>query len=136
MMTMLILVVSVAALLQFFISYSRSVIATSSRRELSEEARQLTGMTEGSASAEEFRRVVQLLRLCPEPGNDGKQLRAVRLYYGLLSFFRKLVAPLAPSLADWTDGERKGCAHFAAIALDRRIEFSRRLMAQQISNLG
>ncbi len=129
MIAMLILVVSVAAMLEFFLSYSRSVIATSSRRELSEEARQLTGMTEGRASAEEFDRVVQLVGLCPEPGNDGKQLRAVRLYYGLLNLFSKVVGPLAPSLADWTDAERRGCAYFAAIALDRRIAFSRQLMA-------
>jgi hypothetical protein len=32
----------------------------------------------------------------------------------------------------WTDSERGLCAYFAAVALERRISFSRDMLAQQM----
>lgn len=130
----LILGVSVAALLQFFVSYCRSLIAVSSKIELSADVRQVTGIRERRVPGDDFRRLVQLVDLCPEPGGHGKDLRAVRIYFRMVSLLRTLVRGRAPEIADWADAERQGCAHFAAVALDYRIAYSRDLMAAQISN--
>jgi hypothetical protein len=130
----LILVISVAALLQFFVSYCRSVIAASCKRNLSEHARKMAGIENRFVRGDEFERLLQLVQLCPEPGDDGRELRAVGSYFGLLSLLRSSFGRLAPAVANWAEREREGCAYFAAVALDRRITHSRDLMAEQMSN--
>ncbi len=134
MIAALILVISLAALLQFFVSYCRSAIAACSKKELSEQAREVTGIQDHGVAGEEFQRLVQLVGLCPEPGDDRFEIRAVRKYYRLLSLVRALMRRLAPSVASWAERERAGCAYFAAVALDRRIAHSRDLLAQQMAN--
>jgi hypothetical protein len=45
---------------------------------------------------------------------------------------RSSIALAAPSLRTWADRERAQCSYFAAVALGRRIAFSRNLLAQQM----
>jgi hypothetical protein len=130
MMAALIFVVSVATLLMFFVSYCRSLMASSTRHPLSKEVRDVTGIP-ASASGGDFVRVMQLLRLCPERPEDRTPLQAVEIYYEILGLLEKSVARIAPSLQFWTEQERAGCANFAVVLLDRRIAFSREILAQQ-----
>jgi hypothetical protein len=131
MMATIVLVISVATLLQFFVSYSRSLLASSAHQPLSAEVQDVTGIS-APASGDDFLRVMQLLQLCPERLEDRGGIRAVGAYYRLLSFVRSTFARMFPSLAAWTERERGHCAYFAAVALDRRIAFSRDMLAQQI----
>ena len=126
----LIFVFSMATLLMFFVSYCRSMTASSSRHVLSEEVRDVTGI-HSTASGRDYARVVQILQLCPELPDDRTGLQAVGVYFSLLSFARKMLASLLPSVRSWTDREQASCAYFAAVALDRRIAYSRELLAQQ-----
>jgi len=130
MMAALIFVVSVATLLMFFVSYCRSLMASSTRHPLSKEVRDVTGIP-ASASGGDFARVMQLLRLCPERPEDRTALQAVGMYYRILGLLGNTLARIAPSLQFWTEQERAGCANFAVVLLDRRIAFSREIMAQQ-----
>lgn len=134
MIASLIFVVSLAALLQFFVSYCRSVLASYGRQELSRQGREVTGIEDRIVHGDEFDRLLELVRLCPEPGNDRGDIRAVRAYYGLLNSLRAVACKVFPPIAAWSERERVACAYFAAVALDRRIAFSRDLMAQQVSN--
>jgi hypothetical protein len=127
----IILVVSLAALLQFFISYCRSLIAASVKQALSPEVRDVTGIAR-SASGEDFERVIQLLRLCPAHPHDRSEIRAIGTYFRLLGFLRSSIGKLIPSLESWTQSERGQCAYFAAVALERRIAFSRDMFAEQM----
>jgi hypothetical protein len=43
----------------------------------------------------------------------------------------KTVARLLPAVHFWAEQERAGCANFAVVLLDRRIAFSREILAQQ-----
>jgi len=126
-----ILALSVAALLQFFISYSRSLIAASAKQALSAEVQDVTGISR-AASGDDFVRVIQLLRLCPAPTNDRSELRTVSTYFRFLGFLRSTIGRLMPSLRNWTESEQGHCAYFAAVALGRRIAFSRDMLAEQI----
>jgi hypothetical protein len=130
MMASLIFVFSMATLLMFFVSYCRSLMAASSRHVLSREVRDVTGIPAG-ASGRDFARVMQLLSLCPERPDDRGGLQAVEMYYQILSLLEKAVSPIVPSLHQWTEQERAGCANFAVVLLDRRIAFSREILAQQ-----
>ncbi len=130
----LIFVVSLAALLQFFVSYCRSILAASKIQPLSEDAREVSGLNDVAPRAEDFRRLVQLARLCPEPGDDRNEVRFVHGYYRLLKILRAVAGRLAAGGAAWAENERDVCAYFAAVVLDRRIAYSRSLMAQQMGN--
>jgi hypothetical protein len=130
-MATVIFLISVAALLQLFISYCRSLIATSIKHPLSAEVRDVTGIP-NSASGEDFARVTQLLDLCPERPEERGRLRVINAYFALLNIIRSTVARLIPALSNWTEMERGQCAYFVAVALDRRIAFSRDMLANQL----
>jgi hypothetical protein len=41
---------------------------------------------------------------------------------------------LVPAVVSWTERECESCSHFAAVALDRRISYSRDLFTQQVAD--
>jgi len=131
MMAAIILVCSVVLFLQFFVFYCRSLIAVSAKQALSPEVQEVTGI-QRTASGEDFRRVMQLLQLCPERREDRNGIQAIGLYFSLLNLLHATVARLAPSMRHWTETERGQCTYFAAVALERRISFSRDMLAQQM----
>jgi hypothetical protein len=130
MMAALIFVSSVATLLMFFVSYCRSLMASSSSHPLSKEVREVTGIP-ASASGQDFAKVMQFLQLCPERPEDRTGLQAVGIYYKILGLLEKTAARVMPVVHSWTEQERAGCANFAIVLLDRRIAFSREILAQQ-----
>jgi len=132
-MATLIFILSAAALLQFFISYCRSLIAASIKQPLSAEVRDVTGIP-SAAAGDDFARVIQLLDLCPERPEERGRIRAINLYFRLLNLVSSTLARFVPSLMAWTDMERGQCTYFAAVTLDRRIAFSRDMLAQQMDS--
>jgi hypothetical protein len=131
MIPALIFFVSSLTFLQFFVSYSRSLIAESRAHELSEQTREICGLAARTVAGDQFRRLQELIALCPEPGGDSIQVRAVSLYFRLLGLARTMLSWAIPSAASWIDAERGGCAYAAAVVLDRRIAYNRMMMAQQ-----
>jgi hypothetical protein len=120
MIAALILVASLAALLQFFISYCRSLVVAYSKVEISPQAREFAGLESEVLRGDEFHRLVRLVDMCPSPGDDRLEMRAMWAYYGLLGLVRALRLVTFP-VVGWADRERAACAHFAAVALDRRM---------------
>jgi len=130
MMAVLIFLASVATLCMFFASYCRSLVASSSRHPLLAEVRDVTGIR-NVATAADYARVVQLLKLCPERQEDRAGLQAVDIYYSWLTVARRMLAWIAPSLRSWTEHEQACCAYFAAVTLDRRIAHSREMLTHE-----
>ena len=133
MMAGIILGCSVVFLLQFFVSYCRSLIAASIKHPLSAEVQDVTGIR-SAAAGEDFARVVQLLQLCPDRPEDRSGIQAIGAYFNLLGFIRATLARIIPSLRAWTEAERGQCTYFAAVTLERRIAFSRDMVAQQLES--
>ncbi|MGH9773850.1 MAG: hypothetical protein ACRD50_02765 [Candidatus Acidiferrales bacterium] len=133
MIAAFITVVSVALLLQFSVSYCRSLIATYRKMELSEQVREVTGIASERVDGEEFVRLLHLVDLCPEKGDDQFGIRAVRAYYRALNIFRAVTRAFFPRLAAWVEREREDCSYFAAVTLDRRIAYSRDILAHQMA---
>jgi hypothetical protein len=131
MMAGIILVCSLVLFLQFFVFYCRSLIAVSAKQALSPEVQDVTGI-QRTASGSDFKRVMQLLQLCPERPEDRNGIQAIGAYFRLLNFLHATLARLVPSLQTWTEIERGQCTYFAAVALERRISFSRDMLAQQM----
>src|SRR5260370_30786531 len=113
--------ISVLTLLQFFVSYCHSLIAESLGHELSEQGREISGVTSHSVRGDQFRRLLQLIALCPEPGGNRGQVRAVSLYFGLLGLVRILFVWIEPAVARCIESERGGCTYLAAPIRDRRM---------------
>jgi len=134
MMAGMIFVISILTLLQFFVSYSRSLIAESRGHELSEEACEICGLTARTAAGDQFRRLSELIALCPESGGNGNKLMVVSAYFHLLGFLRPLSEWTIPSATAWIEAERGGCAYLAAVVLDRRIAYNRMIVARQASH--
>jgi phosphatidylglycerophosphate synthase len=127
----LICVASVAAFLQFLISYCHSVVAAFGKVEVSRRVREVSGVGDRDLAVDDFARFLQLLHLCPEHQADRVEIRAVRIYHSLLRAIGRVSRALVTNAAAWADRELMGCSHFAAVALDRRMEFSRDLFARQ-----
>jgi hypothetical protein len=134
MMAALICVISLAVFAQFFVWYCRSILAPSRKIILSERVREVTGITNQDVAPDDFHRLVQLVRLCPERGDDRSEIRAVGTYYQILAILKRISMITGARFAQWTDHERRDCSYFAAVALDRRISYSRDLFTQQISD--
>lgn len=133
MIASLILVFSIAVFAQFFVFYTRSLIAASTKHSLSESVREIAGITGQRVQTAQFARLLQLVELCPGPGNDEMGIRAVRAYFGILSVvstvFTHLPSAVIAKAAKWAEGERTSCAYFAAAALDQRMAYSRTLLS-------
>jgi len=124
----LIFAASAGLLVQFFVAYCRSLINAAYSLELSEQAHQVTGIDDHHIRPSDFRRMMELLHLCPGPGSDRLQLGAVRSYFSLLSFSRSIFGA-----KDWIERDQKSCSYFVAVALDRRIAHNRMLLHSQSS---
>jgi hypothetical protein len=134
MITVLICVISLAALVQVFVSYCRSALASTRNVQLSERALEVAGVEYNNLCAEDFSRFLQLVRLCPEHDGERAGIRAVGVYYNLLHLLGGLSNTFVPTIAAWTVQERKSCSQFAAVVLDRCISSSRELFTQQASD--
>lgn len=133
MIASLILVVSIAVFVQFFVFYTRSLIAASAKHALSESVREIAGITGERVQTDQFARLLQLAEVCPGSGKDEMGIRAVRVYFSMLGlmsavFARVPSAAIAKAVA-WAEGERASCAYFAATALDQRMAYSRALLS-------
>src|SRR6204780_971958 len=118
MIAALICVVSAAIFLQFFVSYCRSILASSRNIALSDRVREVTGIADQEVGPDYFNRLLQLVRLCPERGDDQSEIRAVGTYYGLLAMLNRVSRPVAPRFAGWVEKESKRCLYFSGGGLD------------------
>lgn len=120
-------------LLQFFVSYTHSLIVQSRSYEFCEQACEICGVTATAPAEDQFQRLQQLIALCPDPGGDTFEIRSIALYFRLLGLACMILKRVIPSIDRWIEKERRGCAYVAAVALDRRIVYSRMMMTQQES---
>ncbi|HVB33173.1 MAG TPA: hypothetical protein VNJ52_02180 [Patescibacteria group bacterium] len=138
MIASLILVVSIAVFVQFFVFYTRSLIAASCKHNLSEGVCEITGITGQRVQTAQFARLLQLVELCPGSGNDEMGIRAVRAYFSTLSLMTALLTRLSSAAMtktlSWAEGERASCAYFAATVLDQRMAYSRTLLSHGTSS--
>jgi hypothetical protein len=59
-------------------------------------------------------------------------LKIVAAYYSFLNLLDQGFAKMFPAVRPWAEEERASCAHFAAVALGRRIALNREMLAQQV----
>jgi len=117
----IIFAVSIGTLLEFGATYCRSLLMVCSKVELSDALRELSGLDPHNLERSDFDYLLQLVRLAPNLDSDTGEMRAVTLYYRAACFAAKLMSPFSKRVSDWFEEEFSRCAHFAAVALDRRL---------------
>lgn len=121
-------------LLPLYVSSCRTMLASAGRVDLSERVAALLGSHESELGAEDFGRVLQFVRLCPEHGADREGIRAIAVYYRIVELGARLIGKASPGWNAWSERELGQCAHFAAVVLDRSISSSRRMIMRPASD--
>lgn len=119
-----------------FLVYCRRLLARTSEIELSEAALRAIATQGDRVSSVDFHRLRALVLLCPLDQKDGASLAAVCAYYALLTGLHAISSRTCEGFAEWTEQERRSCAHFVAVTLDRRIARARKLWAEQMIQPG
>jgi hypothetical protein len=134
MIASFICVISITAFIQLMAAYCRSILASSRRVELSDRVREVAGFRGDSVSVSDFGKLLQLVRLCHDGEDDHADIRAVGVYYKVLRILNRITVSFVPQIAAWANRECENCSYFAAVALDRRISYSRDLFSQQLGS--
>jgi hypothetical protein len=121
MMPSLIFVFSLGALVQFAISYCRTLLLASLDVSLSDRVQEIGGISASDVPADDFDRLLQLVRFAPRFEGDAGQMRAISIYYHLARFAAKFAAPISSEVSQWLSLELSRCTYFAAVALDRHL---------------
>jgi hypothetical protein len=116
-----ILVFVIAALWEFSFAYCRTLLATYSKVELSGKAAEIMGLTVDSIEPREFDRLMVLVRVAPDPGDDATEITAVSLYYRIMKLAAAISSLLSERASNWCCSELARCSYFAAVTLDRRL---------------
>ncbi|HEX4001931.1 MAG TPA: hypothetical protein VHX36_04740 [Candidatus Acidoferrales bacterium] len=130
----LIYIVFLLALIEFFVYRCRSILATSRKIDLPAGVREAAGVDRTEVAPGDFEKLVELASLCPEESTGDTNICAVCTYYNLVDILGRASRGFAPRLKSWAEKEQRNCSHFAAVALDRRISGTRRLLAQGVQS--
>lgn len=130
MISLLVCAISVLAVIQFFVSYCRSILTAASRVELSERTRKAAGLPVPEPAEEEFERLMQLAELCPVPGKTIPEARVIVAYHSVLGFVHQVTEGKFKAMERWVVRERARCTYFAAVHLDQRLAFTQDLLRE------
>src|ERR1700682_6627442 len=113
MIAALIFIFALAALLQFSISYCRSLINSYAQVVLSPDARECAALQSGPVCGEDFGRLLGMVRRSNVPGDDTAELGVARIYYLFVSTLRAL-CPATTATDQWVAHGRRLCRHLRA----------------------
>ncbi|MGA8220071.1 MAG: hypothetical protein WB780_00340 [Candidatus Acidiferrales bacterium] len=116
-----ILLFGAAALVQFSLAYCRTLLMTYEKVELSAKAQEIIETNGAAVGAYSFHRLMVIVRLAPDPGDDAMEIRTVGLYYQIMRLAGWLSSPLSQRVASFFESELARCSYFAAVSLDRRL---------------
>ena len=122
MIPVFILVLSLAAMVQFGISQWRAMWLTVAARPLSDCLQAATGLDANALRPEDFYLITKTSHyVSPAPRERNVWLREVGVYFRIVSAIQKLVGKQIPSVGEWAQSELLSCAKYAAAVLDQRL---------------
>jgi hypothetical protein len=122
-----ILVISVAAMVQFAVFTWRSGLLRVASQPSAEQCQVSVEDSHNSLNGKDFKEILARQDLCPslETGS-APSLRPVRIYYSILRALNRLgnliVSPGAPGFGGWTQREMALCTRYAAVVLSQRVQ--------------
>jgi hypothetical protein len=119
MVAALVLVISMAALSQFAMSYWRSILTGASAHTISDEVLDAAGIEKRPLSGEDFG---ELIRLHSHASSDSSGVGFVGFYYGAVRAAASLAGHRASSIADWAEREMSLCSQYVGVLIDQRLQ--------------
>jgi len=116
MISLLMLIAALVGLVQFSVSYWRSMLASTAAQPLSERFCTAVGLEAGKPSASDFSDILSVHRLTPGLDNRPSHLRRLQAYYSAMTALGKL-----PALNKWAQSEMTTCARYLAVIVDQRL---------------
>lgn len=120
MVAALILVFTLAALVNFAVAYIRAIMLTIASEPLSDRMSEALGKS--SASLGGFDTVLALNEICPELDRKGRSIGFVRTYFRVLAGLKSLLGRKLPTFSLWADHEMEACTRYVAVLVDRRLQ--------------
>lgn len=122
MIAAILLMISLVALAQFALHYWRAIVVGVASQPVSDRVLSIAGLAGKSVRSGDFATLLNLHGLTPALEEEGRGLRAVRAYYGVVRAFRRLFGTKLPALASWSDREMALCSRYVAVLVDHRLE--------------
>ena len=116
MISVVMLIAALVGLLQFGVSYWRSMLASTAAQPLSERFCTASGLRHGRPSGGDFSTILSLHRLTPGLDNQPSRLHGLQAYYSVVDALHKL-----PVLNQWGHSEMNTCARYLAVLVDQRL---------------
>lgn len=126
MIAALILVVSVAALIQFAVFSWRAAFLSVAALPVSEDVANLVEMDAESGLSSDFVKAAQWLELSPNLAGTERHTLGVRVYHAALQFMSNLGI-------SWAQSEISNCTRFMAVVVDERLQRNRACYADLCS---
>jgi hypothetical protein len=122
MIAICILVLSVAALIEFAVSQWRSMWLTVASQPLSDCLQTATGISPEAITADHFDLLFHSNeQLSPAAKQGNRWLKEVKLYYRAVRALNALCEKSIPGLSSWAKNELVSCSKFVAAVLDQRL---------------
>jgi hypothetical protein len=119
MVAALVLVISIAALSQFAMSYLRSMLTGAAAHMISEQVMDAAGIEKRPVSGEDFG---ELTRLHRHAAGDSCSAGFVRFYYQAVRAIGSLAGLNASSIAGWAEREMSLCSQYVGMLIDQRLQ--------------
>jgi hypothetical protein len=135
MIAICILVLSVAALIEFAVSQWRSMWLTVASQPLSDCLLAATGISADAITANDFELLLHSNeQLAPAAKQGNRWLNEVKIYYRVVRALDALCEKSLPGLSSWAKNELVSCSKFVAAVLDQRLNDNLAYSAQTGSN--
>lgn len=116
LLSKLILMASVIGVVQFFIGYYRSMIASMAAQPLSEKFFVAAGFKNAAMRAEDFGRLMSLHRLMPDVKTLPNSVSRLNVYYSAMKMLSGL-----PGIGGWAQNEMSTATQCLAVVVDQRL---------------
>jgi len=116
LLSIIMLVVSIAGGAQFFLGYWRALLASTAAQPLSDKFFVAAGFQRASMRAEDFNRLLSLHSLMPDVKALPNTVWRLRVHYSAMQMFRGL-----PAIGAWAQKEMAICANCLAVMVDQRL---------------
>lgn len=121
MVSILILVLSAAGLVNFAVYQWRMIWLTTANQPLSDALRSVAGIESDAIGAQDFGTLMRLSgEISPSLKRNTPWLREVKGYYVALAAFQKVFKPILRN-SSWVSNEMRYCSRFVAVVLDQHL---------------
>jgi hypothetical protein len=122
MLSLILLIVSMAAMIQFSVYYWRSLVAGVAAQPVPSRVCMAAGLEHDAPGAEDFGALLSLHRLTPGLEGRPAKLSALQVYYKAMNGVQSAVSNRMPAIQNWAKSEMALCSRYVAVMVGERLD--------------